>query len=310
MEKLVSIVLPTYNGDKFLKESIESVLNQTYKNFELIIINDCSTDNTLKIAQSFAADDNRIKVYSNEVNLKLPESLNAGFAKAKGEYFTWTSDDNMFKENAIEYMVNYLENHKNIDMVRCRTDFINEDGSLCTKKMKAMEETPFELWKRCNIGACFMYTREIAEKTGKYSDSLFCAEDYDYWCRLALIGNIAYVGENLYKYRINSGSLSATKWKRAAKTSLSVRLKYFTPFMDKFNIPIEDRINYIVEIYSKNGEPEWLELGRKIDKKLLDKKILPAKLKLFSRQIFSILNKGDDKIVTILGLKLKFKRKK
>ena len=75
MEKLVSIVLPTYNGEKYLADSIESVISQTYKNWELIIINDCSTDKTLEIAQSYAAKDNRIKVYSNDENLKVPKSL-------------------------------------------------------------------------------------------------------------------------------------------------------------------------------------------------------------------------------------------
>ena len=87
MEKLVSIVLPTYNGEKYLADSIESVISQTYKNWELIIINDCSTDKTLEIAQSYAAKDNRIKVYSNDENLKVPKSLNRGFSLANGKYF-------------------------------------------------------------------------------------------------------------------------------------------------------------------------------------------------------------------------------
>ena len=128
MEKLVSIVLPTYNGEKYLADSIESVISQTYKNWELIIINDCSTDKTLEIAQSYAAKDNRIKVYSNDENLKVPKSLNRGFSLANGKYFTWTSDDNMYKPKAIEYMVNYLVNNNDTDMASCVMSLVSNNG--------------------------------------------------------------------------------------------------------------------------------------------------------------------------------------
>ena len=91
----VSIVLPTYNGSKFLSRSIESVQEQAETDWELIIVNDCSTDNTLDIAQKYAQQDKRISVITNEQNKKLPASLNVGFSRAKGKYLTWTSDDIM-----------------------------------------------------------------------------------------------------------------------------------------------------------------------------------------------------------------------
>lgn len=109
ISKLVSIVLPTYNGEKFIRESIESVINQTYKNWELIIVNDCSTDGTLQIIEEYAQKDNRIKYITNEVNSRTAQSLNNGFKLAKGEYYTWTSDDNMYKPNAVEKMVKFLD---------------------------------------------------------------------------------------------------------------------------------------------------------------------------------------------------------
>ena len=102
MDKLVSIVLPTFNGEEFLAQSIESVLKQSYKNLELIIVNDCSTDSTPRIIEEFAKKDSRIKIIHNAINQKLPRSLNIGFNAASGEYWTWTSDDNYYLENAIE----------------------------------------------------------------------------------------------------------------------------------------------------------------------------------------------------------------
>ena len=104
MSKLISIILPTYNGEKYIRESIDSILNQTYKNWELIIVNDCSTDQTPTIVDEYATKDSRIKIINNAMNLKLPKSLNIGFKEAKGEYYTWTSDDNIFKPTALEVM--------------------------------------------------------------------------------------------------------------------------------------------------------------------------------------------------------------
>lgn len=310
MLKLVSIVLPTYNGERFLADSIESVINQTYKNWELIIINDCSIDKTLEIAQAYAAKDERIKVYSNNKNLKIPKSLNYGFSMAKGEYFTWTSDDNIYKPEAIEYMVDFLQKNKNIDMVTCKNDFINEDKTLNKKNMDFMERTQFELWKRCNIGACFMYTRDIALKVGGYSEAMFCAEDYDYWYRIAIEGNIAYSDENLYLYRINSQSLSSTRWYKTAENSLKIRIKYFSSLMEKFKVSEEQQIKYIIGAYLERGENEWVKLGKEINKTLLISQIFPARLKIFLRKVFSIVNLGNHKLITILGFKIKIRRKK
>ena len=104
----VSIVLPTYNGEKYIKESIESILSQTLTDWELIIVNDCSKDTTASIISEYASEDDRIKIITNEQNQKLPESLNIGFRQACGEYLTWTSDDNMYKPQALKTMRNVL----------------------------------------------------------------------------------------------------------------------------------------------------------------------------------------------------------
>ena len=101
----VSIVLPTYNGEKFIRESIDSILYQTFTDWELIIVNDCSTDGTPNIVNRYAASDSRIRVIHNKENQKLPESLNIGFREARGEYLTWTSDDNMYLPSALEKMI-------------------------------------------------------------------------------------------------------------------------------------------------------------------------------------------------------------
>lgn len=104
MEELISIVLPVYNGEKYLRESIDSILAQTYKNWELLIVDDCSTDSSSEIAKEYVSKDRRIYYYHNENNLRLPRNLNKGFSLARGNYLTWTSDDNRFKPTALEKM--------------------------------------------------------------------------------------------------------------------------------------------------------------------------------------------------------------
>ena len=109
MNDLISVILPVYNGERFLAQSIESVIAQKYDNWELVILDDCSTDATPNIIQKYAKEDKRIKYYRNEQNLKLPGNLNKGFSIAKGSYLTWTSDDNKYRDNALEKMYNVIQ---------------------------------------------------------------------------------------------------------------------------------------------------------------------------------------------------------
>jgi len=95
---------------------------------ELIIVNDCSTDNTLKIVNGYAKKDSRVKIISNEINLKLPQSLNFGFAEATGEYLTWTSDDNQYHKDALERLSSILNCNDKVDLVYSDYTVIEKDG--------------------------------------------------------------------------------------------------------------------------------------------------------------------------------------
>lgn len=319
MNKLVSIVLPTYNGERFIRESIESILKQTYTNWELIIVNDCSSDDTLKIAEEYAKKDSRINVITNSMNQKLPATLNVGFARAKGDYYTWTSDDNMYRKDALEIMVNYLEKNKNIDLVSCNINFVSEDGAfLYTLSERTERKSILELLKKCNVGACFMYTKKIAQKVGEYDVNMFCAEDYDYWCRLALVGNIKYLKECPYYYKVNPQSLTATKQDVIQEKCKEIQLKYAISIMKKINLPIRKQIEFLMDKYRVTKRKEWLELAQNLDLRLANsylKKIQIAGNKAeikylkkvnFKKQL-SILNKTlKDKKILIYGAGILF----
>lgn len=223
-EKKISIVLPVYNGAKYLAESIESVINQTYANWELIIVNDCSTDGSLGIAMEYASKDARIKVFTNPQNLKLPNSLNEGFKHASGEYYTWTSDDNKYKPNALRVMVECLENNPNVKMVYANYTRIDSEG-IEIEPIKSLDVK--HLFTGNVIGACFLYTVDVAQKVGEYDANLFLAEDYDYWIRLYEAGDILHIEDDLYYYRIHGKSLTETKKSQVAEQTYKVIKKNF-----------------------------------------------------------------------------------
>ena len=235
MSPIISVVLPTYNGSKYISRSIDSVLNQSFSDIELIIVNDCSTDNTLEIISKYASLDKRIKIINNLKNMKLPASLNIGFRHANGKYLTWTSDDNIYKPNAFSVMYNYLEDHENIDFVSCNMDWVTENGEFIGKHSDwGDRSTPLTLAWVCNVGACFLYKKEILKLVGEYDESIFCAEDYDYWCRIALTRNMKYLKDNLYTYVSNKKSLSYTHRNLADEMGDFVRHKYANLIIAKY----------------------------------------------------------------------------
>lgn len=252
----VSIVLPSYNGEKFLKKSIESVINQSFTDWELIIVDDCSSDNTLQIAKSFASIDPRICFVHNIVNKKLPGSLNIGFSAARGKYLTWTSDDNIAKPNWLSTLVDWLDNHPGTDMVAATMDFIDENGNFLFKSVP--QKSPVALGYRCNVGAAFMYRKEIAKTVGKYDVDAFCAEDYDYWCRIALAGKIDYIPDNIYEYRTNSQSLTALQQPRIRQKTAVVQNKYRDALIKKFHLNYWNRAKLEYLGYQRKYRPVFV----------------------------------------------------
>lgn len=221
----VSIVLPTYNGEEYIKNSIDSILNQTYTNWELIIVNDCSKDNTAQIIQEYANKDSRIKVITNETNKKLPASLNIGFEKATGDYYTWTSDDNEYYPQAIEKMVNFLENNKDFGMVYAREN-VEENGVLQDYIWCDQPTTPETLLKLCVPGACFCYRSNVAKTIGKYDENCFLNEDHDYWLRILQQFNIYNLKDVLYLYRLTNSNLTSTNKDKIRAGKIKLLRKY------------------------------------------------------------------------------------
>jgi glycosyltransferase involved in cell wall biosynthesis len=212
----VSIVLPTYNGSRYLAESVRSCVDQTFADWELIIVDDCSTDSTPSIIADFAAADSRIRSIRNAENKRLPASLNIGFEAARGSLLTWTSDDNRYRPDALREMVAFLDARPEVGMVYADYDVIDGDGvNLGSGWLGGIGEMGY----RNVIGACFLYRRCVADAIGGYAEDLFLAEDYDYWLRIMCQFPIARLRKRLYDYRLHAGALTSTKVEGVRRTT-------------------------------------------------------------------------------------------
>ncbi len=224
MDNMISIVLPVYNGSDRISKSIDSILAQTYRNWELIVVNDCSTDNTLETVLQYCSMDGRIKIINNSHNQKLPRSLNIGFASASGEYYTWTSDDNQFLPNALERMSQILSNDQSIDLVYADYSLIDDNNNYVKDSPK---EEPDVLRFHNVIGACFLYRRSLAQLVGEYDPDFFLAEDYEFFLKCYENGNIFHLKEKLYNYGVHDKSLTATRHKEIYHQTFRVLDKHF-----------------------------------------------------------------------------------
>lgn len=203
----VSIVLPTHNGTKYLAQSIQSCLDQSYRNLEVIVVDDGSREGVSRIVASF--DDARLRYVRHEVNRGLPTALNTGFRMAAGAFLTWTSDDNYYAPDAIARLVRFLRRHPSVSFVYTSMFIVNElSGERPWRVRHPLP--PDDLAHQNSVGGCFMYTREVYEAIGEYDCLAPLVEDYDYWVRVSKRFRMQRLLDPLYYYRYHPQSLTAT----------------------------------------------------------------------------------------------------
>lgn len=301
----ISIILPVYNGAKYLATSIESCLNQTYRNIELIIVNDCSTDNSLQIITQYAEKDSRIRIIDNKKNKKLPASLNIGHRVAKGELITWTSDDNVYEFDALEIMMNEILKKK-VDIVYANFFLIDDKGNQVREvNLPRFENIIFGNFVSC----CFLYKYEVFKRNIEYNEDLFLAEDYDFWLRALLHSSYSHIEKALYHYRKHPATLTnqiavnkdkkqlwkksvakmyANFFKEISKTNTEEISIFFTQNLTnqkidfKWIISINNKIKGFKEILKTNANFQ--------DEKSLDKVFLNKLIELMIHDKSSISN--------------------
>ena len=254
MKPDISIIMSVYNGETYLREAIESVLGQTFKNWELIVINDCSTDSTSEILAEFAQRDERIKVHTNEVNLKLPTSLNKAISLSLGKYIARMDADDICLADRFEKQYKFMEENEDIALSSCRFMTLKNGvymsggaGGRCdSEAIRAM----------LLVANPILHPGVIAKaevmKKFNYDTSLTCTEDLELWTRMAMENQkMAILQECLLIYRLHDKQITSTTLERQHTEVLKIQQKYYETLVCK--MPEEMQLFYISGVYFKEN---------------------------------------------------------
>lgn len=213
MSELISIITPTYNCANFIGETIDSVLAQTYSNWEMIIVDDCSTDNTEEIVNNYSNSDKRIKYYKLDNNSGAAVSRTKAMELANGQYMAFLDSDDLWYPNKLEYQINYMKKN-NYAFTCTKYEQINEKSKLLDKVIMVVPKTNYNrLLLDCPVGnSTVMYD---VTKMGKFKVSNIRKRNDDaLWLQMLKKEKYIYgIDEVLMKYRIRSNSISSNKFK-------------------------------------------------------------------------------------------------
>jgi glycosyltransferase involved in cell wall biosynthesis len=237
---LISVILPVYNGEEHLSECIESVLSQTFKDFEFIIVDDASTDNTAQMLKEFAKKDKRINIVTHKVNQKQTVAANTACKYTKGKYIARMDADDIALPNRFMRQVTFLEENTKIGLLGSWVDIIDNNGTFL--KIWYTHSTNQYLGWNLLFGASFahssvMMRRDCIEQVGFYQ--LHQAEDYDLWSRLSRITNVANLPEVLQQKRVWSGQLALRVVQNNRDCTLQIMQNNMQLLLNGISIDIE-----------------------------------------------------------------------
>lgn len=252
MKPDISVIMSVYNGELYLAEAIDSVIGQTFENWELVVINDCSTDGTAAILADFASRDDRIKVHTNEVNLKLPASLNKAISLCEGKYIARMDADDICLPQRLEKQFRFMEEHRDVALSSCRFMTVKNGvymsggaGGRCdSAALRAM------LLVANPILHPGVIARAEVMKSFCYDTTLTCTEDLELWTRMAMENQkIEILPECLLIYRLHDKQITSTTLERQHTEVLKIQKKYYGTLLEEPDEKMQEF--YISGIYFK-----------------------------------------------------------
>lgn len=243
----ISVVMSVYNAEKYLRAAIESILQQTYEDFELILIDDRSTDSSTEIMCQYEEKDSRVILIKNEENLGLTKSLNRGLQCARGEYIARMDADDISAPDRLDKQAAFLDQHPDYTFVSCIAQYIDENGNL--EQMRLFPETNEEIYDMMpKVDAVMhpgvMFRREDVAKIGNYCEDFRVVQDYDLWFRGMAAGYKFYnIQEPLLLFRRNE-SYNTRKSRAYRMVDYRVRKKGY-----RLNhLPLRKRVYLVVPL--------------------------------------------------------------
>jgi glycosyltransferase involved in cell wall biosynthesis len=243
-QPLVSVIIPVYNTEKYVGEAIESILNQTYKNLEILILDDASTDRTPEIVEEYAKKDLRIKVFHNEKNLNIAGNRNKGVNLSRGKYIIWQDADDISAPTRVEKQVKLMEENPEVGICGGYIHSFNEHGLMDTR-MYDESDGPLRnnIFKFSPVAQPSAIVRkECFDTLGNYNLSLPAAEDLDFSFRVGTKYKFANVQEVVILYREHQSSNTYSKLRNQINKTLEVRNHYSSGY--NYKMTLTDRLAY------------------------------------------------------------------
>lgn len=251
----VSVIMPAYNAEKYIKEAIDSILNQTYTDYEFIIINDCSTDNTEAVILSYS--DPRIIYVKNGQNLGVAATLNRGLAIAQGEYIARMDADDISMPKRFEKQVAYLKDHVEVAVVGCAVERFSETDSYGVRTFaQSREMMSCDMLFSCGLAhPSVMMRRSVIVQIGGYDREFDGLEDYELWCRVEEYYGILAMSDVLLRYRIHKFQVSKNPSEQYRERMIRLKKRQ----LEKLEIPIEGAQAESFYAYCLGNKPVTLE---------------------------------------------------
>lgn len=270
MSELVSVCIPAYNNARYISRTIESVLNQTYRNIEVVVVDDCSKDNTVEIVRSIK--DSRVRLICNEKNLGMTGNWNKCIRESKGKYVKLLPGDDFIYEDCIERSLAVLKKHKEVSLVVVGSHLVDNDDKIIGKyahwpkagiiKGGRIAKKSVMLNNFFGNPVCALFRRADFDKTGGFDPVIPYILDFDLWLSLSALGNVAVIKDKLSAFRVrkdsNTGVLTGSKGKDYTAEHIRLLDKHIERGTYKMN-PFERRLsiiwramrNYIIAVYIK-----------------------------------------------------------
>ena len=230
-QPLISVLMPVYNAQRFVAQAVESVLSQSFCDFEFIIIDDGSTDDSLRILQEFAARDSRILLRSR-ANTGIAAAMNEGLMLAQGRYIARMDADDVCRQTRFEKQLAFLENNPLYVVVGSYAEYMDMEGWPIYVVHRPTEHEAIDAMHLRGIGAAIinptaMFRTDAVRQVGEYRSDFTPADDFDFFLRLAEVGRLANLPEVLLNYRFNMTSISFSQMEiqsRNAQSALGLSL--------------------------------------------------------------------------------------
>ena len=226
----VTVFTPNYNKSKYLQETVESVLQQTYTNFEYIIVDDCSTDESWDIIRAYASKDERIRAYRNDENLKIVKTRNKGFqySSKEAKYYAIIDSDDVSTPERLEKQVAFLEENPQYGLIGSDTIVIDEESKEIGYRKYASSDLEIrKVITRLNpiAQSSVLIRKQAIQDVGYYDEKWNVCQDYDYWLRIGIDWKLKNFNKPLIKYRLSGTQVKITNLKETVRNTYLIQKK-------------------------------------------------------------------------------------